>query len=82
VSSAPLNFGAIPQEIQAFEALFRQHWQQFADLTQRGPYAKLAPFVLRRREVISQVSTDDVLQELSTFGSRPVLPARFGLLTE
>lgn len=82
VSSTPLNFGAVPQEPRVFEALFRQHWQQFVDMTQRGPYANLVPFALRRREVISQVATDDILQELSALGSRPVVPARLGLLTE
>jgi len=82
VSSTPLNFGTMPLEKQAFEALFRRHWHQLAGVTQRGPYANLVPFALRRREVISQVATDDVLQELIGLGCRPVVPAQFGLVTE
>jgi len=80
VSPAPLNFGAMPQETQVFEALFRHHWQQFADATQRGPYANLVPFALRRREVLSQVMTDDVLQELNALGRCPIVSAQFGLV--
>jgi len=70
----------MPQETQVFEALFRHHWQQFADATQRGPYANLVPFALRRREVLSQVMTDDVLQELNALGRCPIVSAQFGLV--
>jgi ATP-dependent Lhr-like helicase len=82
VSSVPLNFGAVSQEPEVLEALFQRHWQQFADVTQRGPYGNLVPFALRRREVLSQVMTDDVLQELIDLGDRLVVPAQLGIVTE
>ena len=82
VSSVPLNFGAVSTESEVLEALFQRHWQQFAYAAQRGSYGNLVPFALRRREVLSQVMTDDVLQELTDLGDRPVVPAQLGIVTE
>jgi ATP-dependent Lhr-like helicase len=81
VAISPLNFGIISHEPETFETLFQQHWRAFADVIQRGPYATLLPYTLSRREVMSHVMTGEVLEELTSLGSRTVVQANLGLVT-
>jgi len=79
VSSDPLNLKAIPPSPQALRALIQQNWQGLASVAERGPYAPLLPFQLRRREVVAKVATDDILGEACSVRYRQVVAAKLGL---
>lgn len=79
-SSVPLDFKALLKEPKQIETFLWEHWRLFSKIAQLGPFYNILPVPLKKEEVMSQIATEVVFQELTRLSERPMIQCHLGLL--
>ena len=79
-SPQPLDFSVLPKREGELRQLLESNWRGLADWVPAGPFFELLPTGVKKKEVLSQVATEERLSHLVTFSGTKVLPANLQLL--
>lgn len=80
VSPQPLDFSSLPKREEELRRLVESNWRSFAHWIAAGPFFELLPTHVRKKEVLSQVATEERLSRVATFSRANILTANLQLL--
>lgn len=79
-SRHPLDFSRLPSRKKDLREAIEISWRSVEDSVSVGPFFHVLPARLKKKEVLSQIVTEERLSYLLSFAEVTVLPAELGLL--